>query len=285
MANSKERINALEAQMRDMFKSDHYASGCSRHPEWESKFRELQDRVEHNARHAEVIDWESKFQELQDRVELLSRAMVNTPAGGFKAKSDASTSGEVKKPSFRGYFLCQGPYVIANCPQRQMMNAFFDNIGLVQQGEQSGSQSGQPPTDEPDTQDYEKEDVVGAFPQWCNAVTTQVGNPEENLSGEKPKDMSPKRKGDVPGKGLMYVDIKVNGKAINAMVDTGATHNYISSTEVERLGLTLEKGCGRVKAINTAAQPVAGIARSVLIKVGPYEGRTNFSVVTMDDSS
>ncbi|KAK3037503.1 hypothetical protein RJ639_030311 [Escallonia herrerae] len=81
----------------------------------------------------------------------------------------------------------------------------------------------------------------------------------------------------------MYVDIKVNGKAIRAMVDTGATHNYISSTEVERLGLTLEKGCGRVKAINSAAQPVAGIARSVLIKIGPYEGRTNFSVVIMDD--
>ncbi|KAK3031323.1 hypothetical protein RJ639_035229 [Escallonia herrerae] len=159
---------------------------------------------------------------------------------GFKAKPDASTSGEVKKPPFRGCFLCQGPHVIANCQQRQMMNAFFDNIG-------------------------------------------QVGNPEESLTREKPKDMPPKRKGNVPGKSLMYVDIKVNGKAIRAMVDTGATHNYISSTEVKRLGLTLEKGCGRVKVINSAAQPVAGIERSVLIKIGPYEGRTNFSVVIMDD--
>ncbi|KAK3014831.1 hypothetical protein RJ639_008307 [Escallonia herrerae] len=52
-----------------------------------------------------------------------------------------------------------------------------------------------------------------------------------------------RKKGDVPGKGLMYVDIKVNGKAIMAMVDTGATHNYISSAEMERLGLTLEKVC------------------------------------------
>ncbi|KAK3043840.1 hypothetical protein RJ639_000539 [Escallonia herrerae] len=203
---------------------------------------------------------------------------------GFKAKPDASTSGEVKKPPFRGCFLCQGPHVIANCPQRQMMNAFFDNIGQVQRGEQSGSRPRHPPTDEQtDTQDYEEEDAVGAFPQWCNAVTTQVGNPKKSLTGEEPKDMPPKKKGDVPGKGLMYVDIKVNGKAIRAMVDTGATHNYISSTEVERLGLTLEKGCGRVKAINSAAQPVAGIARSVLIKIGPYEGRTNFSVVIMDD--
>ncbi|KAK3019233.1 hypothetical protein RJ639_004677 [Escallonia herrerae] len=203
---------------------------------------------------------------------------------GFKAKPDASTSGEVKKPPFRGYFLCQGPHVIANCLQRQMMNAFFDNIGQVQRGEQSGSRPRHPPTDEQtNTQDYEEEDAVGAFPQWCNAVTTQVGNPKKSSTGEEPKDMPPKKKGDVPGKGLMYVDIKVNGKAIRAMVDTGATHNYISSTEVERLGLTLEKGCGRVKAINSAAQPVAGIARSVLIKIGPYEGRTNFSVVIMDD--
>ncbi|KAK2979457.1 hypothetical protein RJ640_015086 [Escallonia rubra] len=140
---------------------------------------------------------------------------------GFKAKPDASTSGEVKKPAFRGCFLCQGPHVIANCPQRQMMNAFFDNMGQVQRGEQSGSQSRHPPTEEQtDTQDYEEEDAVGAFPQWCNAVTTQVGNPEESSTGEKPKDMPPKKKSDVPGKGLMYVDIKVNGKAIRAMVDT-----------------------------------------------------------------
>ncbi|KAK3011070.1 hypothetical protein RJ639_010745 [Escallonia herrerae] len=184
---------------------------------------------------------------------------------GFKAKPDASTSGEVKKPPFRGCFLCQGPHMIANCPQRQMMNAFFDNIGQVQRGAQSGSQSRHPPTEEKiDVQDYEEEDAVGAFPQWCNAVTTQVRNPEESLTEEKPKDMPPKKKSDVPVKGLMYVDIKVNRKAIRAMVDTGATHNYISSTEVERLGLTLEKGCERVKAINSASQH---------IRIDTYEGK------------
>ncbi|KAK2994730.1 hypothetical protein RJ640_002536 [Escallonia rubra] len=396
MANTKERIDALEAQIQSMFKGDEDAPGIlkqfsirldalevnleatdnaryAENMDWEGKFQELHDRVEHHTRHTEGIDWESKFQELQDRAfsalmldisdmsavdrlfffmeglkpwarTELNRRRVNNlneaiiaaeslsdynsepqrppqrgnpnrsnggkkPGGqapnqswgsksswasnsstpqksgvGFKAKPDASTSGEVKKPAFRGCFLCQGPHVIANCPQRQMMNAFFDNMGQVQRGEQSGSQSRHPPTEEQtDTQDYEEEDAVGAFPQWCNAVTTQVGNPEESSTGKKPKDMPPKKKSDVPGKGLMYVDIKVNGKAIRAMVDTGATHNYISSIEVERLGLTLEKGCGRVKAINSAAQPVARIARSVLIKIGPYEGRTNFSVVIMDD--
>ncbi|KAK2970692.1 hypothetical protein RJ640_023897, partial [Escallonia rubra] len=348
-------MDALEAQIQSMFKSDQDAPGILKQFSLRLDALEVNVEATDNARYAENMDWEGKFQELQDRVELLSRLKpwartelnrrrvnnlnkaiiaaeslsdcnsepqrppqrgnpsrsngVKKPGGqapnqcwgsksswasnsstlqksgvGFKAKPDASTSGEVKKPAFRGCFLCQGPHVIANCPQRQMMNSFFDNMGQVQRGEQSGSQSRHPPTEEQtDTQDYEEEDAVGAFPQWCNAVTTQVGNPEESSTGEKPKDMPPKKKSDVPGKGLMYVDIKVNGKAIRAMVDTGATHNYISSTEVERLGLTLEKGCGWVKAINSVAQPVAGIARSVLIKIGPYEGRTNFSVVIMDE--
>ncbi|KAK4394443.1 hypothetical protein Sango_1598600 [Sesamum angolense] len=84
-------------------------------------------------------------------------------------------------------------------------------------------------------------------------------------------------------KGLMFVDVKIHGKPVRAMIDTGATHNYLASAEVERLGLVLEKGVGRVKAINSAAQPIAGVAKSVLIKVGPFKGKTNLSVVVMDD--
>ncbi|KAK3019066.1 hypothetical protein RJ639_004353 [Escallonia herrerae] len=110
MANSNERIDALEAQIRDMIKSDPDAPGIlkqfslrldalevnleatdnaryAENMEWEDRFQELQDRVEHHARHVEGIDWESKFQELQDRVELLSRAVVNTPAGGGEHSS------------------------------------------------------------------------------------------------------------------------------------------------------------------------------------------------------
>ncbi|KAL0322292.1 UNVERIFIED_CONTAM: Gag-Pol polyprotein [Sesamum calycinum] len=66
----------------------------------------------------------------------------------------------------------------------------------------------------------------------------------------------------------MFVDVKIHGKPICAMIDTGATHNYLASVEVERLGLALEKGVGRVKAINSAAQPIAGVAKSVLNKMG-----------------
>ncbi|KAL0386374.1 UNVERIFIED_CONTAM: hypothetical protein Slati_4605400 [Sesamum latifolium] len=66
------------------------------------------------------------------------------------------------------------------------------------------------------------------------------------------------------------------------MIDTGATHNYLASAEVERFGLVLEKGVRRVKA-NSAVQPIADVAKSVLIKVGLLEGKSNFSVVVMDE--
>lgn len=42
-------------------------------------------------------------------------------------------------------------------------------------------------------------------------------------------------------RGLMYVDIHVNGRATQAMVDTGTTHNFVSEGEAKRLGLTWTK--------------------------------------------
>ncbi|KAL0391038.1 UNVERIFIED_CONTAM: hypothetical protein Scaly_0460900 [Sesamum calycinum] len=84
-------------------------------------------------------------------------------------------------------------------------------------------------------------------------------------------------------KELMFVDVKIHGKPIRAIIDTGTTHNYLASAEVERLRLVLEKGIRRVKAINSVAQLIAGVAKSVLIKVAPFEGKTNFFVVVMNN--
>ena len=44
--------------------------------------------------------------------------------------------------------------------------------------------------------------------------------------------------------GLMFVDVKVNGKgrAIATWVETGATHNFLSDWIVARLGLRVDKG-------------------------------------------
>ncbi|KAK2976529.1 hypothetical protein RJ640_012316 [Escallonia rubra] len=303
-----------------MFKSDQDASGILNQFSLRLDALEVNLEATDNARYAKNMDWEGSDMSAVDRLfffmeglkpwartELNRRRVNNLNEAIIAAESLSDYNSEPQRPLQRGNPSRsnggkkprgQAPNQswgsksswASNSSTQQKSGVGFkakpdaSPCGEVQRGEQSGSQSRHPSTEEQtDAQDYEEEDAVGAFPQWCNAMTTQVGNLEESSNGEKPKDMPPKKKSDVPGTGLMYVDIKVNEKAIRAMVDTGATHNYISSTKVERLGLTLEKGCGWVKAINSAAQPVVGIARSVLIKIGPYERRTNFSVVIMDD--
>ncbi|XP_070042782.1 uncharacterized protein [Nicotiana tomentosiformis] len=77
--------------------------------------------------------------------------------------------------------------------------------------------------------------------------------------------------------------MKVNGKPIRAMIDTGATHNYLASTEVECLAQVVGKGRGRVKAINSPPQPVGEIAKGVPVKFDPYEGKFNLRMVIIDD--
>ncbi|XP_075104870.1 uncharacterized protein LOC142178951 [Nicotiana tabacum] len=77
--------------------------------------------------------------------------------------------------------------------------------------------------------------------------------------------------------------MRVNGKPIRVMIDTGATHNYLASTQVERLSLVVGKDRGRVKAIKSPHQQVDGIAKEVPVKLGPYEGKFNMRMVIIDD--
>ncbi|KAK2966767.1 hypothetical protein RJ640_015365 [Escallonia rubra] len=64
------------------------------------------------------------------------------------------------------------------------------------------------------------------------------------------------------GKGLLYVEAKLNGKPAQVMVDTGVTHNFITIEEANRLGLKVVGGGGWLKSINTNAKPLQGAARS-----------------------
>ena len=40
-------------------------------------------------------------------------------------------------------------------------------------------------------------------------------------------------------KGLLYMDAKVNGSSVRAMIDSGTSHNFVSVDEAQRLGLKM----------------------------------------------
>lgn len=47
------------------------------------------------------------------------------------------------------------------------------------------------------------------------------------------------------------MDVILNGRATRALVDTGATHNFISEPEAKWLGLNFEKDMSKIKPVNS----------------------------------
>ena len=81
----------------------------------------------------------------------------------------------------------------------------------------------------------------------------------------------------------MYVEAKVNGMSTKAMIDTGATHKFVSKEEARRLKLQTSKEAGWLKAVNFAAKPSQGVARGVTMKIRPWKCKVDFTVAPMDD--
>lgn len=84
-------------------------------------------------------------------------------------------------------------------------------------------------------------------------------------------------------KGLMYADIAIEGKATMAMLDTGATHNFIDAEKAKRMGLKNKPSCGTIKAVNSRAKPIMGVSKVVKVRIGDWQGELSFIVVPMDD--
>ena len=140
-------------------------------------------------------------------------------------------------------FLCDGPHYIKDCPAKRAISA----ITVTSQAE--GSEAN-------------KDGALMGSLQLLNVIQA-----------------APK----VQAKGLLYVDATINGKAVTAMVDTGASHNFVSIEEAQRLGLRTTDGGGSIKAVNSEARRIKGVARGVQTKLGTWDGPIDYSVVPMDD--
>ena len=82
--------------------------------------------------------------------------------------------------------------------------------------------------------------------------------------------------------GLMYVEIWVKHKAArNTIVDSGATHNFMTETEAKHLNILWHWDVEKMKVVKSAALPVLGVAKRIPIKLGTWMGRTDFVIVKM----
>ncbi|KAK4382004.1 RNA-directed DNA polymerase [Sesamum angolense] len=81
---------------------------------------------------------------------------------------------------------------------------------------------------------------------------------------------------------MMYVRVQINSKAEMAMLDKGATHNFMVDREIQNFGLTLAQHSSRIKVVNSEAKPIQGVA-CVELKVSAWTGKCNLMVVPLDD--
>ncbi|XP_057730789.1 uncharacterized protein LOC130946125 [Arachis stenosperma] len=108
-------------------------------------------------------------------------------------------------------------------------------------------------------------------------VTKCVGS-IQHINAVKGKEASIAEK-----KGLMYVKAFINEKPVMAMIDTGATHNFITPDEAKRLRLKITEKNGWFKPVNTKGEPLKGVAKGVEMTLGSWKGLVDFSVAHMDD--
>ena len=108
--------------------------------------------------------------------------------------------------------------------------------------------------------DYPKKEML-------NGIIAEDG---ENNGSEIPTRVNPLQllnviRAEVTHRGLMYVELLTGGQKIVALVDNGATHNFISTKETARLKLKLTKDDNKIKAMNSQAQETHGMTKNVAI--------------------
>ncbi|KAF2298293.1 hypothetical protein GH714_021419 [Hevea brasiliensis] len=122
-------------------------------------------------------------------------------------------------------FLCDGPHRARECPKKSRLSA------LIEEREE-----------DPRPQ---REATIGSL-QLCA------------LKVEGQRTVEPK-------KGLPFVQMKVGGQEVLALVDTGASNNFLREEEAKRLGIPYEREMGWLKAVNSTPNLVHGVARNVKI--------------------
>ncbi|XP_072980653.1 uncharacterized protein [Typha angustifolia] len=254
------QFSTLMLDIRDMSEKDkpfHFLEGLKPWAQTELRRRDIPDLAAAQAV-AELLTDYSAPENLKKKPSM-SNAKPQRPKGKGVMQSEKNGSWQKGvKPSKspkEGCFLCGGPHFVKNCPQRKSLNA-------VQVQKQSSESDDEKSTEGPH---------MGVL-RLLNVLKAQVGEKRKSLPSKNRKPNE-----------LMFVDIELNGKSTKALVNAGATHNFIADHEAQRLGLLLSKDSSRMKAVNSKSQPIAGQAKDIHVAVGSWRGKANFMAVPLDD--
>jgi archaellum component FlaC len=173
---------------------------------------------------------------------------IDYKAGGNKQNTWRKEYDDKKKGNLtpRSCFICKGPHFMRDCPKLGSLASMNTTQPEASHDKEAGASH------------------MGSL-QLLNALNAKT---VPGASGET---------------GLMFVVAKVNGRSTHALVDTGATHNFITEDEARRLELNIHHGGGMLKTVNAVAKPLNGVVQGVELRLGSWHGPIDISVAQMDD--
>jgi hypothetical protein len=174
-----------------------------------------------------------------------------------------SAQGKSTKPNFT-CFICDGPHIARECPKREKLN-------VIRAG------------------DSDEDEGVVTHINPMRVINFLVAKSGDAAVENRPVDKDLARI-DALRKGksgatdnLMYVKIGINGKDVNAMLDSSATHTFVADWLVKELGLGLSDSHTSMKVVNSKAQRIAGMSYDVPITLDQWRGKQDVLVVNLDD--
>nr|GEV61916.1 acetyl-CoA acetyltransferase, cytosolic 1-like [Tanacetum cinerariifolium] len=131
----------------------------------------------------------------------------------------------------------------------------------------------------------EEEDVHMGSLRILNAINAKrdINARKESSRVEAKNKGKARTKSKAEANGLRFVSTIINEISTRAVVDTRATHNFISIDEAKRLELETMEDSGWIKATNKDAKPISGVARDAKAEIMEWEGELDLSVVPIDD--
>ncbi|KAK3010293.1 LOW QUALITY PROTEIN: hypothetical protein RJ639_010798 [Escallonia herrerae] len=154
----------------------------------------------------------------------------------------------------RECFYYAGPYCGRYCPYNEKMIAFLEK--------HKGSKG--------DSSSSDGEARMGTL-QMVNAFV------------QKSKKEAAKEKKRKKRRGLLYATMDVARKTQEALVDTGATHNFMSLRVTEWLGLKPTKDGSWFTTVNTKERPTKGVIKNVDLRISGWTEKADFNIIDMDE--
>lgn len=97
-----------------------------------------------------------------------------------------------------------------------------------------------------------------------------------------------RRNDDESSLDLRFMSTTVHGKNFSALIDTWATHSFLSrkaASSLRKRKASIEKELSAFKAVNSRMKAVTGVMKGTHVRVGSWFGKIDLRVIDMDDHS